>query len=154
MKTLRIPEAEGFYAFEVPSTHGKVTIKSVVASTKSYPEVLQFQEFLEKHGHGHEQIISLSDAFAVTEDINGPILWWSPNTPDCELIEKLGSYENLERVLGRVDQIFGKTEDWKAVAAVNNINSKLETYEAYDLSFSEYCESIEATKNLTKSRSL
>jgi hypothetical protein len=73
MRSLKIPEAEGFSAFEVEF--------SLVASTREASEVVKFYEFLNKTGRGHEQIICLSDKYAVTKNFHGPVLWTKDEIP-------------------------------------------------------------------------
>ena len=138
MRNLKIPEVDGFSAFE--------TDLSIAASTRGAENVARFQEYLHEHGHEHEQIISLSETCAVTENYNGPILWLNddapPNFDGLEVKGQVRSYQELEREIGH-------TEDWKAIVAVMCLSEKLE---AYNLSFDEYCNAAEAAQSTVKTR--
>jgi len=143
VRTLEIPEVDGFSAFE--------TDLSIAASTREAEDITRFQEYLQVHGRGHEQLISLSSQHAVTENYHGPVFWMAndgPYTSDSlfdgrlDVKAELKSYRELEQVLGH-------TEDWKAIKTVLSINEKLE---AYDLSFDEYCNAAEAAQTSVKTK--
>ena len=143
MRSLKIQEAEGFHAFEVD--------EFIMASTREAEDITRFQEYLQEHGRGHEQLISLSAQHAVTENYHGPVLRTTndgPYTSDSlfdgrlDVKAELKSYRELE-------QVFGHTNDWKAIETVLRINEKLETYK---LSFDDYCAAAEATQSSVKTR--